>query len=397
MRREPTFDEFDREIAINLAGLAGLAIANAKLFRTARHAEASMFLDAIVENIPDMVFVKDAATLSFVRFNRAGEQLLGFPREALLGKDDFDFFPREEAAFFVAKDRQTLRDRALVDIPEEPIKTATGERWLHTKKVPIVDEQGEPRYLLGISHDITDRKRNDAALRAAIADAEAANKELEAFSYSVAHDLRTPLRAIDGFSQALLEDHADKLDDVGRRYLSRVRSSAQRMGMLIDDLLKLSRVTRTELNRAPTNLADLFRSSLEALQRLEPERRIEVVTTGDVVARGDPKLLAIVLDNLCGNAWKFTSKRPAARIELGLRQAGTERVCFIADEGVGFDMTYASKLFGVFQRLHAESDFPGTGIGLATVQRIITRHGGRVWAEGAIGRGATFFFTLGEP
>ncbi len=389
----PEFDELDREIAISLASLAGLAIENARLFRVAREAEATLFLNAIIENIPDMVFVKEADQLSFVRFNRAGEQLLGFPRAALLGKNDFDFFPRDEAEFFVAKDRETLRSKALVDIPEEKINTANGERWLHTKKVPIVDAAGVPRYLLGISEDITDRKSEAAALRVAKETAEAANKELEAFSYSVAHDLRAPLRAIDGFSQALVEDYAAVLGDLGRNYCGRIRESAQRMAVLIDDLLKLSRVTRAEMRRTPVDLGTLFRASLETLQQLEPDRRVEI-SVADLTVDADPRLLSIVLDNLCSNAWKFTSKKQTARIELGTTIVDGERAFFVRDDGIGFDMSYASKLFGVFQRLHAESEFPGTGIGLATVQRIIARHGGRTWAEGTVGAGATFYFTL---
>ncbi len=415
-------DDFDREIAEYFANLAALALANARLFRRAqdehaarlvaeqalvyaetlrgseaREREATAFLDAIIENIPDMVFVKEADRLSFVRFNRAGEQLLGIPRAQLLGKSDNDFFPPDEAKFFVDKDRETLARRTMVDIPEEPIQTAAGERWLHTKKVPILDAAGEPRFLLGISEDITERKRDVAALRAAKDTAEAANRELEAFSYSVAHDLRAPLRAIDGFSQALLEDHAERLGEVGRSYLDRVRAGAQRMAMLIDDLLNLSRVTRAEVHAERVNITELFRAAMARLQRADAERSVAIAIAPDLAALGDPMLLSVLFDNLCGNAWKFTAKTPAPRIELGVTERDGERVIFVRDNGAGFDMTYVHKLFGVFQRLHRETDFPGTGIGLATVQRIIARHGGRVWAEGAVGSGATFFFTLGAP
>jgi PAS domain S-box-containing protein len=403
----PDLDELDLEIAVHLAHLGGLAIANSREFSRAEHIEqmrrseaqlldATRFIDAVLENIPAMVFVKDADQLAFVRMNRAGEELLGIPRDKLIGKTDFDFFPAQEAEFFVEKDRAALRGHQLVDIPEEPIQTTTGERWLHTKKVPIYDAAGTARWLVGISHDITDLKHSVSALRAAKDAAEAANRELEAFSYSVAHDLRTPLRSIDGFSQALLEDFGDVLDKTAKNYLDRVRAAAQHMAALIDALLVLSRVTRSELRRAPMELDTLFRTSMSTLQRLDPDRKVDLIVTGDLRAVGDVQQLAIVFDNLCGNAWKFTAKQPVARIELGSRMDGGERVFFVRDNGVGFDMKFASKLFGVFQRLHSNADFPGTGIGLATVQRIIQRHGGRVWAEGDVGSGATFSFALGD-
>ncbi|MEO6776758.1 MAG: ATP-binding protein [Kofleriaceae bacterium] len=411
-------DDFDREIAAHLANLASFALANARLFRRAqdelagrlsaeqvaertrtselRAVQANAFIDAILENIPAMVFVKDADQLAFVRFNRAGEQLLGIPRNDLIGKTDFDLFPKDEAEFFVAKDRETLRNQRMVDIPEEPIETAGGTRWLHTRKVPILDEHGESRYLLGISHDITDHKRDMVALVHARDAAEAASSELEAFSYSVAHDLRAPLRAIDGFSQALLDELGDELGETGRGYAHRVRSSAQRMGALIDDLLRLSRVTRSPLHRERLDLGELLRTTIAALQRDDPDRRVEIVTAGELVTHGDPRLLAIMFDNLAGNAWKFTSRRAGARIALSSEDRDGERVFSIADNGVGFDMAYVDKLFGVFHRLHADSDFPGTGVGLATVQRVVARHGGRVWARGEVGIGATFSFTLGD-
>jgi len=226
--------------------------------------------------------------------------------------------------------------------------------------------------------------------------AEAANRELESFSYSVAHDLRAPLRSIDGFSQALLEDYADKLDADGKTHLRYVRESAQQMAQLIDDLLALSRVSRGDLRRERTDLATIARIVLARLQKREPERTIALDVPTEVAAVGDARLLGIVLENLLGNAWKFTSKQSAARIELGHRSEVGRSVYFVRDNGAGFDMTYGEKLFGVFQRLHSANEFEGTGIGLATVQRIVRRHGGRVWAEGEVGRGATFYFTLEE-
>jgi signal transduction histidine kinase len=222
----------------------------------------------------------------------------------------------------------------------------------------------------------------------------AANQELEAFSYSVSHDLRSPLRSIDGFSQALLEDYSDRLDAPGRHMLQRVRAATMRMGELIDDLLQLSQVARADMNRAAVDLSVLAGSVVDELRRADPGRRVEVTIPPGLTADGDAKLLAVVLTNLLSNAWKFTSRHPAPRIEFGIQHDDKEPAFYVRDNGVGFDMAYVDKLFGAFQRLHAVSEFPGTGIGLATVQRIVHRHGGRVWAEGAVNQGAAFFFTL---
>ncbi len=223
---------------------------------------------------------------------------------------------------------------------------------------------------------------------------EATNKELEAFSYSVSHDLRAPLRSIDGFSQALLEDYGDELDALGKDYLRRVRAASQRMAHLIDDLLKLSRLTRGELHREDFDLSALAHEVLADLHQLQPEREVEIVVEPDMQVNGDPRLLRVVLVNLLGNAWKFTGKQENARIECGCQPEGSQMAYFVRDNGAGFDMAYADKLFGAFQRLHRTTEFDGTGIGLATVQRIIHRHGGRTWAESEPGRGAKFYFTL---
>jgi light-regulated signal transduction histidine kinase (bacteriophytochrome) len=226
-------------------------------------------------------------------------------------------------------------------------------------------------------------------------DLESSNQELEAFSYSVSHDLRSPLRTIDGFSMALLEDYGDQLDDEGRNYLLRIRTAAQRMAQLIDDLLNLSRITRVPLNAEAINLSTIAQNILHELQQTEPDRIIETAITPNLVVKADPRLMKVVLENLLNNAWKFTSRREFARIDFGLQEGGVDhQVYYVRDNGAGFDMTYANKLFGVFQRLHTSSEFPGIGIGLALVQRIIHRHGGRVWAEGEPGAGAAFYFTL---
>jgi signal transduction histidine kinase len=226
---------------------------------------------------------------------------------------------------------------------------------------------------------------------------ERVNNELEAFSYSVSHDLRAPLRAIDGFSQALLADYSAKLDEQGRTYLERVRAATKRMTQLIDDLLGLSKITRASLAREAVDLTDLARKVLIDLGGRDPERKVDTRVADGLVVKGDPHLLTVVLENLLGNAWKFTSKQPAATIEVGKETRDGETVYFVKDNGAGFSMEHATKLFAPFQRLHAASDFEGTGIGLATVHRVMARHGGRVWAEAKPGQGATFLFTLGGP
>jgi light-regulated signal transduction histidine kinase (bacteriophytochrome) len=247
--------------------------------------------------------------------------------------------------------------------------------------------------------EIANRDLRDAfeSLRRAKEAADNANRELEAFSYSVSHDLRAPLQSIDGFSLALLEDYQNLLDDRGNDYLRRVRNATQRMANLIDDLLKLSRLTRGELNLAIVDLTSLARAVAAELQKSQPERQVFFHIAEELTATADPNLLKVVLDNLLGNAWKFTGKSEKATIEFGVAEVEGRTTYFVKDNGSGFDMNFADKLFVTFQRLHLEREFPGTGIGLSLVQRIVRRHDGEVWAEGQVGRGATFYFTLNTP
>lgn len=222
----------------------------------------------------------------------------------------------------------------------------------------------------------------------------AANKELESFSYSVSHDLRAPLRSIDGFSLALLEDYGEQLDEQGKHLLSRVREGAKRMGVLIDDLLNLSRMTRIQMRRERVDLTALARSIGSELSSAEPNRDVDFVVEDDLTVNGDSHLLRAALDNLLRNAWKYTSKHPTAHVEFRKTQSNGDIIFFVKDDGAGFDPRYSERLFGAFQRLHGANEFPGTGVGLATVHRIIHRHGGKMWAEGAVEKGATFYFTL---
>jgi len=252
-----------------------------------------------------------------------------------------------------------------------------------------------------LAREVAERQRAEAEVRQLneslsrrASELAAANKELEAFSYSVSHDLRAPLRHIDGFSKILLEDYSERLDDEGRRYLQFVREGSQKMERLVDALLSLSRITRAELHRQPVNLSEIAQSVVAGLRKDRPDRLVEFDIASGVEVQGDPVLLRVVLENLLDNAFKFTANRPDARVEFGASQGQGQPVYFVRDNGAGFDMKYADKLFGPFQRLHRDDEFSGTGIGLATVQRIISRHGGRVWAEGEVGQGAAFYFTL---
>ncbi len=276
--------------------------------------------------------------------------------------------------------------------------------WMLGRGRAYYDTAGKPVRLVGVAIDITARKlaelevgRLNAELERRVQERttqlEATNQELEAFAYSVSHDLRAPLRGIRGFSELLLERYGDQLDSEGQDYLRRACESSDRMSRLIDGLLKLSRVGRCELHWGPVNLTELAEASVVELRKAEPERQVDVLIQPNVRVGGDEHLLRLVLDNLLGNAWKFTSQRRDARIEFGFATE-PEPAFFVRDNGVGFDMKYAGNLFGVFQRLHASEEFPGTGIGLATVQRIIKRHRGRVWATGVVNQGAVFYFTL---
>ena len=222
------------------------------------------------------------------------------------------------------------------------------------------------------------------------------NKELESFAYSVSHDLRAPLRGIDGFSRALLEDYGEKLDQTGKDFLNRVRAGTQRMSDLIDDLLDLSRITRSDFRDEEVDLSAVAEGIGEELEASAADRSATFIIQPGAVVEGDARLLRLALNNLLSNAWKFTRERERARIEFGTEEREGETVFFVRDNGAGFDMVYADKLFGAFQRLHSMAEFPGTGVGLAIVQRVIHRHGGRVWAEGAVDRGATFHFTVGS-
>ncbi len=357
----------------------------------------------LVEAAPDAIVIADSAG-HMVLVNAQTEILFGYCREEMLGQPVELLLPERLRAPHIGLRQDYAanpRTRPMgVGLDLAGRRKDGGEFPVSISLSPF--RVGSERYVFSDIRDISEQRESQKRIQELNdtlshhnAELKAINQELEAFSYSVSHDLRAPLRAIDGFSQILLKENAGRLDDKGLDRLNRVRRAAQHMGSLIDDLLKLSRVTRSELQFQPVNLSDLAAEVVEALRKQEPERAVAVDIAPNLYTRGDPKLLRIALDNLLGNAWKFTGKRNDARIELGVEAGETGAVYFVRDNGAGFDMAYADKLFGAFQRLHDTGEFPGTGIGLATVQRIVHKHGGRIRADSAVGRGATFHFTLG--
>jgi PAS domain S-box-containing protein len=350
-------------------------------------------LAAIVESSDDAIIGKTLEGV-ITSWNEGAHRLFGYCSAEIVGRPISLLVP-------LGRDDEE---------PEILRKLARGERIEHFDTVrkrkdgleihvsvtssPVRDARGQ---LIGASkmvRDVTERRRAEQALAHAKDLAEAANRELEAFSYSVAHDLRAPLRGMNGFAQVLLDTYSDKLDADGQDWLQEILLNAKKMGDLIDGLLSLARVTRSELRREHVDLSGIVRECAAQLRASEPQRTMAVDVQADLYADVDPRLARALLENLLANAWKFTAKAPAGRIEFGAHEKDGCREFFLRDNGAGFDMAFADKLFAPFQRLHTADEFPGTGIGLATVQRIVHRHGGRSWAEGAVDAGATFYFTL---
>jgi PAS domain S-box-containing protein len=358
---------------------------------------------ALLDNTSAVIYMRDLEG-RYMLVNRQYERLFRVRREDVIGQTDHDLFPAEIADEFRANDLQAVN----LGVPMQVEEIAPGDDGPHTYvtvKFPLIDAAGRAYALCGISTDITDRKRAEdevgvlnteleQRVRQRTAELETSTKELDAFAYSVSHDLRAPLRSIHGFSQVLLEDYAEQLDQTAVGYLIRLQANASRMAQLIDDLLRLSRTTRTELYREPIELGHLSRAILNELRAAEPDREVEVIIDGPLEATGDSHLVNLALQNLISNAWKFSAKRSGAKITLGSFVRGHERVFFVRDTGAGFDPRFAGKLFEPFQRLHTDTDFEGSGIGLAIVHRVIRRHGGTIWAESVPDQGATFFFTL---
>ncbi len=382
------------------AQIAG-AIANAELFKNLRdmEQERKLLVDTISASLNE-IYLFDAETFRFRFVNEGAQRNLGFPPEELLRMTPLDIEPELTPDSFRQLVEPLLRREKPRQVFETVHRRADGSRYPVEVHLQLFEQGGE-RVFLAVIQDITQRKTAEEEIRKLnmeleqrvverTAQLEAVNRELEAFSFSVSHDLRAPLRSIDGFSRALLEDYRDTLDETGKSYLERLLRATQTMGILIDEMLNLSRLTKTALRSERVDLTDIAQRIALSLRQNDPARSVEVVIREGLVVHGDPHLLRVVMENLFANAWKFTGKNPQARIEFGMTEQDGGNCCYIRDNGVGFDMAYSNKLFGAFQRLHRQDEFPGTGVGLATVQRIINRHGGRIWAEAGPARAQPF-------
>jgi PAS domain S-box-containing protein len=350
-------------------------------------------LQAIFDNTSYVMFIKDLEG-RYVLVNREFERVTGLSRATAIGRTVFDLVPSDVAQAIWAREREPLETGTLVTFESVSSPLNDGPHTWHITTCPLRDAQGAISGLCGIVSDITERKKAEDDLLRAKEAAETASRELEAFAYSVSHDLRAPLRHVSGFVD-LLEDHSRAaLDDTGRKHLQRISAAARRMGALIDDLLSFSRMGRTEMQSTPVDLGIMVEDVRREVEQGAAGRRILWSVAPLPKVQGDPAMLRLVLTNLLSNAVKYTAPRSEARIDVRAVRAGGETVISVRDNGVGFDPRYASKLFGVFQRLHRQDQFEGTGIGLANVRRIVQRHGGRTWAEAEVDRGASFHFSL---
>jgi PAS domain S-box-containing protein len=359
---------------------------------------------AIVDSCSDAIIGRDMKSI-ITCWNAAAERIFGYSASEIIGRSITLIVPPEHYAEEEAVLARITQGERIEHLDTERLRKDGKLVSVCVTASPIKNTHGQLIGASMVARDISERKRavkeigdrNDDLEQRVIertSQLQAVNKELEAFAYSVSHDLRAPLRTLDGFSQALLEDYTDKLDDEGVDNLRRIRNASQRMGHLIDDLLNLSQLTRVEMTLARVDFSQMVLDVIEEVRATEAPREVTTVVAEGLFVDADPRLLRIALTNLFANALKFSGKRPDARIEFGCTYENGEMEYFVRDNGVGFDMAHAGRLFGAFQRLHAMHEFPGTGIGLTIVQRIVNRHGGRVRAQGVIGVGATFYFTL---
>ncbi|MHA1740105.1 MAG: ATP-binding protein, partial [Candidatus Heimdallarchaeota archaeon] len=333
-------------------------------------------------------------------------EIFGYPREEFMKVRTFVMIAPEDRERYLADLQEMITAcKTFNELEYWIIQKNGNRRYVNNRQHVIYNEVGKATDIFILTSDITEKKIAEENLKKLNEELEQrvfertaqlalANDDLESFSYSVSHDLRTPLRSIDGFSQALQEDYSDQVDATGKDYLHRIRNATKRMSNLIDDILDLSRLTRKKVNTEDVNLSDLANEIVKEFKTNEPDRSININIEKNLIVKADSTLLRTVMENLIGNAWKFTSKKEGAIIEIGSTFLNNETTYYVKDNGVGFDKTYADKLFTVFQRLHSTSDFTGTGIGLAVVQRVITKHNGKIWAESEVNQGATFYFTL---
>lgn len=358
----------------------------------------------LLEGAPDSIVIVDLHGVIRI-VNIETENATGYMRDELLGQNIEMLLPERFRNNHIKFRKDYLMHPIVRPMGESKdlflLRKDGTEMPVEISLSPLIRE--DEQLVTAIVRDITQRKAQIQHIRELNQDLvrqsdelKTINSELESFSYSVSHDLRAPLRAVDGFSMTVLNEYSDKLDDRGKDRLQRIRKAAQNMAALIDDLLNLSRISRADVDRKAVNLSKLASDIINQLQESEPQRSVDVSIQPNVNAYGDLKLLKVMLTNLLSNAWKFTGKSTPARIEMQATVTEGDIVYFIRDNGAGFNMEYADKLFGAFQRLHDTEEFPGTGIGLATVKRVINKHGGRIWAESRVGEGATFYFTLGK-
>jgi PAS domain S-box-containing protein len=356
---------------------------------------------ALIDNTSAVIYMRDVDG-RYMLINQEYERLFKVRRDDIVGLTDHDLFDKDIADDFRANDLRAVHHGAPLQM-EETVPGEDGPLIYLTVKFPLRDANGAAYAICGISTDITERKRAEEQVRELnakletrvlerTAELQASTRELDSFAYSVSHDLRAPLRSLDGFSQLLVEDYADVLGGDGLEYLRRIQANVARMAQMIDDLLHLSRATRADLRRQPVDVTGLAAEVVAELREAEPTREIEVRVADGLTAAGDADLIRLVLQNLIGNGWKFTTGRPDALVEVGADKGG--QVLYVRDNGAGFDMQFASKLFEPFQRLHTTAEFEGNGIGLAIVHRIVTRHGGRIWANSSPGKGSVFRFAL---
>lgn len=406
VRAQQHWDEETISLVRYVAAQVAVALHNARIMDDLKTSEARK--SAVLESSLDAIITIDEAS-TIIEWNPGAERIFGYTQEEIIGKSLVDsIIPepyREAHNQGLKRYRETGTGPILGKRLELPALRKDGSEFPTELWIVPIKSRGQILFSSAL-RDITERKRAEEAIRQLNEELEdrvrerthqleTVNKELEAFSYSVSHDLRAPLRTIDGFSMAILEMYTDKLDDRGKDYLNRIRKGSQDMAKLIDDMLQLSRLTRGELNiEEGVDLSAMAREITDEFHRQEPERQVEVSIEAGLIVRGDRRLLRAALQNLLNNAWKFTSKHATAHIEFGHIQSNGTSIFYVKDDGAGFDMAYANKLFGAFQRLHGSSEFPGTGVGLATVARIIHRHEGEIWAEAEVEKGATFYFTL---
>lgn len=364
----------------------------------------AIHLSSLVESTDDAVISKDFDG-KIISWNKGAEIIFGYTASEAIGQNISILFPAEKFSEGIEILEKVKRVERIHNFETVRLRKDGSKVQISLSHSLIKNTKGVAVAISKVAQDITKRKEAEENIRYLnetleqrvtdrTGDLKAANKELEAFSYSVSHDLRAPLRAIDGFSRALLEDYMHQLDETGQNYLSRICAASTNMAQLIEDLLDLSRLSRSKMRYQTVNLSNLAQGIAEKFQESQPERIVEFKIEPDLVVEGDERLLNIALQNLFDNAWKFTSKQERTKIVFGQDRQSEKKEYFVRDNGAGFDMAYADQLFGVFQRLHTTNEFEGTGIGLVTVQRIIHRHGGTIRAEAKVGEGAAFYFTL---